>query len=97
MTEKKRLVLVTVKNAEMQNNILKGAKNLKFSQGQLPTVYVKRDQHPAVRKETTRLCTREREEKEKPENAGVNIVYDWKNRVLLRNGNVIDKFSSNFS
>lgn len=93
---KKRPILVVVENAEMRMKILKGAKNLKSTRSQFATVYVKKDQHPAVRKETARLRAREREEKEKPENVGVNIEYDWKNRVLLRNGNVIDKFSPTF-
>ena len=57
---------------------------------------MKKDQHPAIRKEAARLRAREKEEKEKPENVGADIVYDWKNRVLVRNGNVIDKFSPNF-
>ena len=93
---KKRPMLVVVGNGEMRNNILKGAKNLKSSQGQFSTVFLKRDQHPAVRKENARLRAREKEEKEKPENVSANIMYDWKNRVLLRNGDVIDKFSPNF-
>ena len=45
----------------------------------------------------TRLRNREKEEKEKPENAGVNIEYDWRNRVLLRDGEVIDRYFPNFS
>ena len=93
---KKRPILVVVENGEMRISILKGAKNLKSSQGQFSTVFLKRDQHPAVRKENARLRAREKEEKEKPENVSANIVYDWKNRVLLRNGDVIDKFSPNF-
>ena len=43
-----------------------------------------------------RLRAREREEKEKPDNAGVNIVYDWKRRVLLRDGVIIDRYSPRF-
>ena len=47
-------------------------------------------------REPARFRSRENAEEVKPENVGVNIVYDWKIRVLLRNGNVIDKFSPNF-
>ncbi|KAK4299838.1 hypothetical protein Pmani_027910 [Petrolisthes manimaculis] len=43
-----------------------------------------------------RLRQREREEKEKPENAGVSIRYDWKDRVLYRDEEIIDKYSTNF-
>lgn len=37
--------------------------------------------HPAVKEETAPLRQREMEEKEKPENVVVTIVYDWKGRV----------------
>lgn len=93
---KKRPILVVVDDGHQRNEILKNAKNLKSAVGALSTVYVKKDVHPAVRKEMARLRTRQREEKEKPQNVGVNITYDWKNRVLLRDGNVIDKFSPYF-
>ncbi len=75
---------------------MKKAKNLKSIEGPMSSVYVRKDVHPSVRKEMAQLRQREKEEKEKPENVGVNIVYDWKRRVLLREGNVIDKFSHFF-
>ena len=93
---KKRPVLIVVDNGYQRNEILKKAKNLKSATGPFSTVYVRKDVHPAIRKETARLKTREREEKEKPENVGVEIRYDWKRRVLLRDGNVIDKFTPYF-
>ena len=52
--------------------------------------------HPAVRKEVGRLRQREREEKTKPQNNGVQIVYDAKRRVLLRGDTVIDRFTPKF-
>ena len=39
---------------------------------------------------------REREKKEKAENVGVNISYDWKNRVLMRERVIIDRFMPHF-
>ena len=93
---KKRPVLVVVDNERQRNGILRQARYLKSTPGPLSSVYVKKDAHPAVRKEMARLRSREREEKAKPENAGVNIVYDWKKRVLLRDGNVIDRFCPYF-
>ena len=62
----------------------------------MSSVYVMKDVHPAVRKEMARLRQREKDEKEKPENVGVTIVFDWKKRVLLREGSIIDKFSPHF-
>ena len=89
---KKRLVLVVLEDGNERNEILKKAKNLKSQSGSLARVYVKKDVHPAVRKEMARLRQREKEEKEKAENIGVNIRIDWRKRELLRDGNVIDKF-----
>ena len=59
-------------------------------------MYIKKDVHPAIRRETARLRKREREEREKAENVGVNVTYDWKNRVLTRDGVVIDRFTPRF-
>ena len=44
----------------------------------------------------TRLWTRENEERQKPDNQRVEITYDWRRRVLLRDGVVIDKYFPNF-
>ena len=93
---KKRPILVVMNNEDQRNDILRKAKNLKSLDEPLSSVYIKKDVHPAVRKENMRLRTREREEKEKPENAEVEISYDWRRRVLMRDGVVIDKFSPYF-
>ena len=93
---KKRPLLVVVGDGHQRNEILRKAKNLKSIEGLVSSVYVKKDVHPAVRKEMARLRQREKDEKEKPENVGVTIVFDWKKRVLLREGSIIDKFSPHF-
>ncbi|KAK8373056.1 hypothetical protein O3P69_015593, partial [Scylla paramamosain] len=87
----KRPLLITVENQEKRDGVLRVAKNLKNVRGSLSTIYIKKDLHPAVRKEYARLRTREREEREKPVNVGANITYDRKDRVLLRDGVVIDR------
>lgn len=74
---------ITIDDKSQRNSILRLAKNLKNARLPSSTIYLKKDVHPAVRKETARLRKRKREEKEKAENAGVNINYDWKDRVLL--------------
>ena len=56
-------------------------------------VYVKKDVHPAVSKEWKRLHDLEKNEKEKPENQGVEIKFDKDTRQLLRDGVVIDRFA----
>ena len=92
----KRLILITVNDQNQRDSILRKAKNLKNAQQPASTVYIKKDVHPAMRKETARLRKREREEKEKVENVDVNITYDWKNRVLTRDGVIIDRFMTHF-
>ena len=37
-----------------------------------------------------------KEEKQKPGNTGVDIKYDWKNRVITRDGVIIDRFRPSF-
>ena len=91
-----RPILVTLSNQLQRNLILEKAKNLKKCEGHLARIFIKKDLHPAVRKEMARLREREREEKNKPENAGTNIRYDWRNRVLLRDDVIIDRYAVNF-
>ena len=94
--EKKRPILLRVNNQIQRDNILRVAKNLKEAGAAMARIYLKKDTHPAIRKEQARLRMREKEEKEKPCNAASNISYDWKKRVLLRDGIVIDRFSPKF-
>lgn len=93
---RKRPLLITVENQEKRDGVLRVAKSLKNVRGSLSTIYIKKDLHPAVRKEYARLRTREREEREKPVNVGANITYDRKDRVLLRDGVVIDRYQPQF-
>lgn len=87
---------VTVGDQNQRDRILHAAKKLKNAGGQMSRVYIKKDVHLAIRRETARLQKREREERQKAENAGVNITYDWKNRVLPRDGVIIDSFTPRF-
>ena len=87
---------VTVETPQQREAITSVARELKNAGGNFARVYIKKDTHPAVRKEVGRLRQREREEKNKPENNGATIVYDAKNRVLTRNGTIIDRFTPKF-
>lgn len=93
---RKRPMHVKVESQDQRNKILQVAKNLK-EKGEFARVFIKKDIHPASRKELMRLRNREREEREKPDNQGVQIVYDWRNRVLVRDGVVIDRYFPNFA
>ncbi len=84
---------VTVGDQNQRDRILHATINLKNAGAQMSRVYIKKDVHLAIRRETARLQKREREERQKAENAGVNITYDWKNRVLPRDGVIIDSFT----
>lgn len=61
----KRPIHITVNDQNQRDSILRKAKNLKNATQPASSVFIKKDVHPAVRKETARLRRREREEKEK--------------------------------
>lgn len=92
----KRPILVVVESQLRRRAILEKARNLKEAGPPLSRIYIKKDVHPAVRKELGRLRKREKEERDKPENQGVNIKYDSEQRVLLRDGIVIDRYAPSF-
>lgn len=71
-----RPILIMVESQTQRDSIIRVAKNLMSAEGSLSRVYIKKDVHPAVRKEAALLRRRKREEKEKTENVGVNIGYD---------------------
>ena len=79
----------------MCHKICLNAKNLKDNQ-QYKTVYIKRDEHPAFRKEHARLYKYVSEERKCPENQGTNIIYIRKAGIVTKDDVVIDRFSPNF-
>ena len=90
-----RPIHITLEDHDKQWKILKKAKDLKNATG-FTDIYIKRDVHPTIRKELSRLRKREREERDDPVNSGATIVYDWKSRTLKRNGVIIDRFNPSF-
>ena len=93
---RKRPILVCVDSQEARNNIVAIARNLKDAEEDFQNIRVKKDTHPAVRKEWGRLFQCEKDEKAKPENAGHEIRLDVKNRQLLRDNEVIDAWKAKF-
>ena len=90
-----RPIKVTLMSNEIQRKIITNAKSLK----DIPDykdIYIKKDTHPAIRHEYGRLLKKEKAEKDKPNNASVEIKFDRKQRVLLRNNVVIDRFNPSF-
>ena len=64
--------------------------------GALKNIKLKRDVHPAIRKEYGRLYEAERSEKAKAENQGKEVLFDTKKRVLLIDGEIVDRFKPSF-
>ena len=89
---KHRPLLVTVKSVEQRNYIVSQNTKLKDSDGGTRCIRVKKDRHPDVRREWKRLFDLEAEENAKPENAGCNIYVDKKNRTVLCDGSIIDRW-----
>lgn len=96
-SNRKRPIKVILSNSEDRQKVMTLQKNLKGNLGgALSDAKVKRDTHPAIRKEFGRLFGAERAEKEKPENVGKEVSFDVKRRVLLIDGVVVDRFKPSF-
>ena len=89
---KHKPILVSVSSMQKRNLIALKSSRLHESV-QFQSIRVKKDKHPAVRKEWQRLFEVEAAEKAKPENAGKTIEVDKKNRTVLCNGSVIDTWN----
>ena len=72
------------------------AKELSKAGDHYSKVYINKDIHPAVRQEIGRLKKRAKEESDKSENSESNIIYDPKNRVVKKDGIIIDRFTPKF-
>ena len=90
-----RPLLITLDSHETCKEILRNAKNLKDT-SDCTSIFIRRDTHPTLRYEANRLRIREREEKADPRNRNADIQYDRNARVLLKNGEVIDRFFPSF-
>ena len=56
-------------------------------------IFVKKDQHPSVRQEWTRLHTVFKTEKERTSNFSCNIQFNFRERKIYKDGVVIDQWS----
>ena len=88
-----RPILLTLQDKTLRGRILDQAKTLKTSGDIYKKIFVKRDVHPAVRKEWQRLRDVERAEKESPGNVGCMIRLDTRERKVYKDGNVIDSWN----
>ena len=90
----RRPLKVVLKDPGARKDVLECARKLKDSDDQLKTVYIKKDVHPLVRKELNRLRDVTKTEKERPENQGKNVRYDFKERKVYVGDVVVDSFQS---
>ena len=93
-TVHKRPLLVEVNTREMRFSVLKNSRKLKDSpeDSWMKSVFIKADEHPEIRKEMKRLNDVFKQERDKPENTGIEIRFDRKARKVTRNGETIDSF-----
>ena len=90
-----RAVLLQVTNKKVRDDIVACASTLKGKEGYIK-IYIKKDVHPAIRKEQGRQRKRLYDEKNNPQNADKTIVFDWKRRVIICDEKIIDRFCPNF-
>ena len=88
-------ILVVLPGPDKRKDVLDNAAKL-ANTPDLSSIRIKKDRHPAVRREWTRLWKVEQAEKQKPENAGAVISFDRKERKLYRDGIVIDAWKPSF-
>jgi hypothetical protein len=90
--DRDRPILAVVPNVEQRNNVV--AARRACTHNDLRGIRVKKDTHPAVRAEWTRLFDAKRDEEQKPENVGRRIEIDMKKRQLTCDGQVIDSWQN---
>lgn len=88
-----RPFLISLDGNERREKMMNNSAKLNESDDPtLAAIRIKRDSHPAIRKEWKRLFDSEKAEKNKPENRGCKIELDRKKRQLLKDGTVIDSW-----
>lgn len=87
-----RPLKITVNSIKRRNEIIANSSSLK-DKPSLSKIFLRRDTHPAIRTEWRRLTKAFKDEKNKPENSGCNIIFDKKEKVITRDGVVIDKWN----
>ena len=90
--DRPRPILATVNSVTTRNAVTSSSAKLNSAGPAYKHVRVKKDLHPAVRREWKRLFQAQEAEKAKPENQGTTIYLDMKTRQLKRNGVVIDSW-----
>ena len=91
-----RPLKVITGNPQERKRVIDDAKKLKNVDERFKKIFIKKDIHPAVRKEQNRIRFVEKEERQKPENQGKDVKYDFESRCLLVDGIIVDRFKPSF-
>ena len=92
-----RPLLVITDSADTRRKVLKRKMNLRAnSDERYKSIYIKADEPLAVQREWKRLRDALKKERRAPTNVGATLKIDYKQKALLRNDIVIDKFNSPF-
>lgn len=92
-----RPMLVITNTITEAKTVLENARKLKQStKDDRRKVYIKKDQHPAVRREWKRLHDYAKAEREAPANVQCTIRVDYKKRAVTKDGEVVCQFVSPF-
>ncbi len=94
----RRPIKVIVASTQTRKNILNDTRKLKQAQDPFSKIYVKKDTHPGIRKEMSRIWASEKREKENPENQGCDsqVKYDWASRTLTVDSTIVDRYNPTF-
>ena len=86
-----RPIKLTLNDADSRGDVLSNAKKLKTLGEAFSTIYIKKDLSYETRKEMTRLREVFKREKEKPENIGKNVFFNYRNMKVYVNDVIIDR------
>lgn len=89
-------ILIICKSELLKQSILKKAKKLKTSGTVYEKIFIKRDSHPVVRAEWSRLFKSFEDAKNNCDNIGNAIVFDYRKRTIFCNGMPIDTWKAFF-
>ena len=89
---KNRATRVTLANAGDRRNILNDTAKLKTAGNSFAKVYVRKDIHPAIRKDLNRIRNSKKRQMENPENQGRDVPYDNDTRCVTVDGLIVDRF-----
>jgi len=95
-TPRPRPIKVELKYANKRGDILRDTNKLKSAGEMMKKIYVRKDTHPGITREIKRLKDVEKREKERPENQGRNVKYDWKERCVMVDSTIVGRFQPTF-